>query len=123
MTMPQGQHPGWLSPQTLLLFCKPGHGGSPETAEAPVVMAGLSMLPFPSEGTYPEQNEPLAGLLTLLLMGCLLMGIAGIIRRSGAVPAATPDAPDRMQAAGAYQETFSARRNVTPLKPRVSAGS
>jgi len=123
MTVSQGQHPGWLSPQTLLLICGQGLSGSPETAEAPVVMAGLSVLPYPSGGTCPEQNEPLAGLLALLFMGCLLMGIAGIIRRSAAVPAATPDAPGRMPAADAYQEPFSAGRNVTPLKPRVSAGS
>lgn len=122
-TRSQGQHPGWLSPQTLLLICRQGLGGSSDTSGAPVVMAGLSMLPYPSEGTCPEQNEPLAGLLALLFMGCILMVIAGIIRKSTPIPAITLDGNDRMQDGYASERPFSAGRNVTPLKPSVSAGS
>lgn len=119
----QGRNPGWLSPQTLLLFCKQGLRGSSETGEAPVVMAGLSMLPYPSEGTYPGQNEPLAGFLTLLLMGCILMGIAGIIRKGTLLQGITLDDHIRKQDGYASEKPFSAGRNVTPLKPSVSAGS
>ncbi|HPS94464.1 MAG TPA: hypothetical protein PK600_08375, partial [Deltaproteobacteria bacterium] len=106
-----------------VLICRQGLGGSPETAEAPVVMAGFSMLLYPSGGTYPEQNEPLAGLLNLLFMGCILMGIAGIIRKEKPLPEITLDDHVRMQDGYASEKSFSAGRNVTPLKPRVSADS
>jgi hypothetical protein len=60
---------------------------------------------------FSEYNERLTNLLSPLFVGCVLIGIAGIISRYGArpAPARTRYAHDQVEAGAAHEKTLSAR--------------